>query len=191
MGKEVIHKRCKGLTYQTLFAVAMVALLLHQCSFGQTAGSSAAEPWIQVTTLPGNETYPALSPDGRWLAFVSNQNDNQDIWVMPASGGVPKPLISHPAADFSPAWTPDGNALVFVSTQDDAMGDLWWLSLRITEGDIQPSGQPRKLTDHVGKDISPAVSPDGKWVAFTSDRSGRDNVWVLNLKRRNFQQVHL
>jgi Tol biopolymer transport system component/tetratricopeptide (TPR) repeat protein len=155
----------------------------------QVTQTSYQIPWVQVTTLPGKEIQPALSPDGKWLAFVADQNDNQDIWVMPAAGGVAIPLTTHSGADYAPTWTPDSRALVFVSTRDDALGDLWWLSLRSFEGEIAPSGRPQKLTNYQGADDSPSVSPDGRQIAFASQRDGKENIWLLDREKNTVNQL--
>jgi len=171
------------------FLVTLVVTCFFRMGYSQVAGSGYTVPWVQVTALPGTESNPALSPNGRWLAFVSDQTGNREIWVMPAAGGVAKQLTNHPSADYSPAWSPDGKGLVFVSTREDAFGDLWWLPLKGSELDISPAGKSQRLTTHLGKDDSPAVSPDGKLILFTSDRGGQDNVWTLDRKRGEIQQV--
>jgi len=197
MGKEVIHSRylaaiasaAKQSVAWCAFLVTLVVTSFFYVGYGQVPRTGYSTPWLQVTALPGTESNPALSPDGRWLAFVSDQTGNREIWVMPAAGGVAKQLTNHPSADYSPAWSPDSRGLVFVSTREDAFGDLWWLPLRGFESDISLAGKPRRLTTHLGKDDSPAVSPDGRLVLFTSDRSGQDNIWILDRKSGDIRQA--
>ncbi len=184
MGTQIIHK----IVHSALPAALLISGVMYP-AYPQALQGSYDVPWVQVTTLPGKETSPALSPNGKWLAFTADQHGNQDIWIMPAAGGVAKSLTTHPAGDYSPAWSPDGKGVVFVSTRDDAFGDVWWLSLRVTWDDVYPSGKPKKLTGTAGGDDTPTVSPGGKWIAFTSDRDGGDNIWVLHRKKKILEQV--
>ncbi len=123
---------------------------------------------------------PAVSPDGRWLAFVSARSGNADIWVQSLENGKTVQVTNHQAEDVQPAWLPDGRHLVFVSKRRDAQGDLWITALDMKGGGI-PKGKPRQLTDYLGADRDPSPSPDGKAIVFTSDRDGTPNLWILDL----------
>ena len=63
-------------------------------------------------------TRPAVSPDGRTIAYVSDADGSRQIVLLPVEGGVPIPLTRDPGADhFAPAWSPDGEAIVYVSNR--------------------------------------------------------------------------
>jgi dipeptidyl aminopeptidase/acylaminoacyl peptidase len=72
--------------------------------------------------------------------------------------------------------TPDGRTIVF-----DLMGDLYSIPIG--------GGTATQLTSGMGFDSQPRVSPDGKWVAFTSDRDGAENVWIQNLETKEARQI--
>src|SRR5438270_7793736 len=72
---------------------------------------------VHLTTASGNETDPAFSPDGNLIAFTGEYDGNVDVFVMPASGGVPRRLTWHPAPDRVLGWTPDGKHIIFGSTR--------------------------------------------------------------------------
>ncbi len=72
----------------------------------------AAHP---LTTGPGVKTDPAVSPDGKWIAYTGTYESNTDVYVMPVAGGVPKRLTYHPGADVVVGWTPDSKAVLFRS----------------------------------------------------------------------------
>jgi imidazolonepropionase-like amidohydrolase/Tol biopolymer transport system component len=72
--------------------------------------------------------------------------------------------------------SPDGKEIVF-----DLLGDLYTMPI---EG-----GQAKSLTSGIAWDMQPRYSPDGKWIAFTSDRSGGDNIWIVGRDGKNPQQV--
>ncbi|MDX9736359.1 MAG: hypothetical protein RBU36_19675, partial [Thermoanaerobaculia bacterium] len=62
----------------------------------------------RVTSGPGVKASPAFSPDGALLAFTAELDGNLDVFVVPATGGVPKRLTFHPARDVVQGFTPDG-----------------------------------------------------------------------------------
>src|SRR6516165_5306167 len=72
---------------------------------------------VRLTSGSGNETDPAFSPDGTRIAFTGEYDGNVDVFVIPASGGVPKRLTWHPAPDRVLGWTPDGKNIIFSPTR--------------------------------------------------------------------------
>jgi tricorn protease len=69
----------------------------------------------RVTSGPGAKARPAFSPDGSLLAFSADLDGNLDVFVVPASGGVPKRLTWHPGRDVVQGFTPDGKSVLFTS----------------------------------------------------------------------------
>lgn len=111
--------------------------------------------FARLTTAGGFTTHPALSPDGRLLAYSSDRGAGRDadIWVQPLSGGTPVQVTKDPAADTSPDFSPDGSEIVFRSWRDG--GGIYIVG---TSG-----GRERRVTS---RGFSPRFSPDGKSVAF-------------------------
>ena len=72
--------------------------------------------------------------------------------------------------------SPDGKEIVF-----DLLGDIYAMPIG--------GGEAKPLTSGIAWDMQPRYSPDGKWIAFTSDRSGGDNIWVMDRDGKNPQQV--
>ena len=104
---------------------------------------------------------PAWSPDGRRLAFARPEGAGSDVWVVDADGGRARRL----AAGEWPAWSPDGRRIAV-----DRGGEVYVAS--------PDGGRPVPLT----RGRLPAWSPDGRALAFTSDRGGSDDVYVLTLR---------
>ena len=77
---------------------------------------------VRLTTGIGMEAEPVFSPDGSQIAFTGEYDGNIDVFVMPASGGTPKRLTYHPAADRAVGWTPDGKQVVFASGRNSYAG---------------------------------------------------------------------
>lgn len=67
----------------------------------------------RLTTDPGQDVMPSLSPDGTRIAFASNRSGNWDIWVMPVTGGKAIQVSMDSAHELHPSWSPDGSHLVF------------------------------------------------------------------------------
>jgi tricorn protease len=68
---------------------------------------------VRLTAHVARDTYPRLSPDGKWVAFSSNRMGNDDVYVMPVTGGEPRQLTFHTTPDTVLYWTPDGKRIIF------------------------------------------------------------------------------
>jgi len=83
---------------------------------------------IRLTAHPGLELFAKFSPDGRWIAFTGQYDGDEQVYVIPATGGVPKQLTFYPARGPLPprwgydnqvlGWTSDGKAVFFRSLRD-------------------------------------------------------------------------
>lgn len=84
----------------------------------------ASTPPIVLTSYPGEEREPALSPDGKRVVFSWNgeKEDNFDIYVKPVDAGEPVRLTTDPAPDGAPVWSPDGNFIAFRRLTGDKGG---------------------------------------------------------------------
>lgn len=124
----------------------------------------------QLTFEAGLETDPSWSPDGRFVAYSSDQSGNFDIWVRSIGEGNSVQVTSSPAHDWQPNWSPDGLSLVFRSERDG--GGLF----------IVPAlgGSERKLCDF---GYRPRWSPDGSQVLFYSSAytgAVKSKAYVIN-----------
>ncbi len=100
---------------------------------------------------------PALSPDGKRLAFVYRG----DIWTASSEGGRAVPLTQHVESDGYPRFSPDGKWIAFASRREGS----WDIFIIPSEG-----GEAQRLTWHGGPDMPTGWSPDGKQVLFTGKR---------------------
>jgi hypothetical protein len=109
------------------------------------------------------EQDPALSADGRYLAFVRTTEAGRDLFLldMTESAGTPaRQLTTHPAADYRPSFLADGSGLVFISARDDAHGDIFFLPLSKRFGSLRV-GSPRLLLKRLGSQDHPQLALDG------------------------------
>ncbi|NJN98537.1 MAG: hypothetical protein HC875_32845 [Anaerolineales bacterium] len=127
---------------------------------------------VNLTQSSGDDLQPAVSPDGRRIAFSSGRGGNLDIYVMDANGSNLTQLTSSRGFDEWPAWSPDGRSLAFVSDRDGNV-ELYT---------IPASGGPeQRLTDHPADDWPAVWSPDGRRLLFASNRDGNWNLFLLEL----------
>ena len=105
---------------------------------------------------------PVWSPDGATIVFTSERDGSADLYRMKPDGRDIERLTDSPAYDDQAAFSPDGKRLVFVTTRNGGTADLWTLDLA--------TRRAKPLTTGAGGDFRPSWSPDGGWIAFSSDR---------------------
>lgn len=156
---------------------------------------------------------PRWSPDGRYLAFVSNRDEKNQIFLAPLDGGEPRELTKAKFGATQPAWSPDGKRLAYVARTGsykerkerkgaeknaprivrdlryrlDGVGYFDVRRLHIFTVEVE-TGKAQQITDGDWNDEHPSWSPDGRWIAFVSDRERerfqrlwRTDVWVVPL----------
>ncbi|MFQ5856598.1 MAG: glycoside hydrolase family 88 protein [Anaerolineae bacterium] len=128
------------------------------------------EIWFPLGRLTSNELHPAISPDGRFMTYVSDQSENWEIYVIELRRVDPQ-LTFHVASDRVPSWSPDGREIAFRSE--------WQGNSEIYVMDTQGRNL-RRLTDDPAADAWPSFSPDSQWILFQSDREGNNDVYVMD-----------
>lgn len=94
---------------------------------------------FRLTAMEGNEINPSVSPDGKWLAFSSNQFGNDDVYVMPLNGGEITQLTFHESNDNVTSWSWDNSKIYFTSNR---------LNSITTYGINRTGGTPERLFEH-------------------------------------------
>jgi serine/threonine-protein kinase len=120
---------------------------------------------------------PVWTKDGRRIAFTSSRSGEEQIYWKPFDGSGPAERLLESAYGAQPAsWLPDGRTLIFNARLGSETGrDIG----RLTLGDTVPTW----IVATEFAETHAQVSPDGRWLAYTSDRSGEDEVYVQLLSR--------
>lgn len=122
---------------------------------------------VQLTEGAARDREPQWSPDGKHIAYVSDQSGREEVWVVPASGGTAQKVTDLDTLKLETRWSPDSKDILF-TTSDNRL-------FRHTLG-----GRTLQLAaSKYGNISSPVMSPDGKWVAFTmADEARQTDIWL-------------
>jgi len=154
----------RGVSSVLAASMAVLAAVLAVLVWAR-AGASGREPtagehrvqWpVQITTHGGLDFYPALSPQGDAVAFVSDRSGSFEIYVRALDGSATEtPLTDDGAQNVQPSWSPDGQFLAYHAYRH---GGIWIIPSR--------GGTPKQIVTQGSK---PAWSRDGRRIAYQSD----------------------
>lgn len=138
---------------------------------GPASPAAGATTYLRVTEFVGMEEMPAVSPDGRTVAFASTTNGRRQIWQRLLAGGPPSQLTSDGADHEHPRWAPDGNSVIYFVPAEDVRneGALWEVPAL--------GGAPRRVADSLG---GADISHDGERIAVVQTDDGDSVLAILN-----------
>ena len=147
------------------------------------AGNTDTDLWVLDLARPGsrsrvtfggnNQFYPVWSPDGSQLAFTDSNAGTNRVLLAPADGnGQVETLLDRGERQFPTSWASDGNVLaIYIDNAGETGRDLAMLPM-----DEDRTPVPFLVTPF--QERAGAFSPDGRWLAYVSDESGQDEVYV-------------
>jgi len=131
---------------------------------------------------------PAVSPDGNKVAFSSDRLGKPMVWVMDIDGTNVAKRTTAGVYNSSPSWSPDGKKLAFAGL-DDRHYDIFIMDADGTKLERLTS---KKKNDGSGKWSSnedPVFSPDGRFIMYSSDRDGVNQVYIINVDGTNERRI--
>jgi serine/threonine protein kinase len=163
----------------------------HQLVFSRVTRTGGADVWLRDLdrgsegrlTFDGAAFTPQWSPDGTRLAFSGpGQSPPPKLFIKTVAGvGAASRIGDSATPNFASSWSGDGKSIVSVRIDPATRNDLWVQRLQDTRGEPLPFNTAFNETS--GK-----VSPDGRWIAYVTDKSGQEEVWVANFPSGTIQR---
>ncbi|MGN6617515.1 MAG: S41 family peptidase [Ilyomonas sp.] len=199
-------KLLTALSLLITFSVSAQETLLLRCpsvSNDHIAFAYGGDVWLadkdglhpqRLTVNQGVESNPMFSPDGKWIAFTGNYDGNDDVYVIPVTGGEPKRLTYHPAEELVRGW--DGNDKIIFNSRRESrhffLPKLFEVSISTGREEVMPMPEAD----------NGSVSPDGKYTVYTRTvdinelsafrlyRGGNmPRVWIFNNQTYEFEEI--
>jgi len=140
----------------------------------------------KLTSQPGVEWFPSLSPDGKWVVYSAGSSGSRQIYLQSVSGQTPLDLSRDPTVDDDqPAFSPDGEQIAFSSSRDG--GGIFVMGR---------TGEAIRRVTHIG--FHPSWSPDGTQLAFTTENVelypqnavGESGLWIAKVKTGEMRRLY-
>lgn len=161
--------------FMTVLAIALTLM----ASTLIVSSESTAVTLTQLTNNPGTDWMPHWSPDGSTIVYVSSQiiidhpqNETQDIYTIPASGGTPTKLTTYIGVDgYGPKYSPDGTRILYSTTMNSNAIGIWSIP--------STGGVSTYVYDTPANDFRASWSPDGSQIAYRSETPNQ-TLWVVS-----------
>jgi Tol biopolymer transport system component len=129
----------------------------------------------RLTVEPGFDNYPVWSPDGRRLVVSASRGGPRNLYLRQTGGsGGEHRLTESPYTHYPFDWSRDGHYLAYTEIHPKTSGDIWLLQLEGSAGKVKV--EPFLVTQF--DETNARFSPEGSWIAYASNESGRYEVYV-------------
>lgn len=136
-----------------------------------TIATDRGEPQ-RVTETPWREQDVRWSPDGKWIAFVSDRTGRQEVWISNELGKAQKKISDADCDKTSIMWAPDSKSLLWSGSDH-----------KLRKVEVDSAKTDVVASSDAGNVMGPQFSPDGKWISFAKqDHLLRSHVWIKNLE---------
>src|SRR5437762_3714491 len=151
-----------------------VAMLL-TASLVVSALAQAGEP-VRITRDGLLKQRPAWSPDGKLLAFSRHRGDKIAVFLCKPDGSDERRLTQRTDPEYDAVWSPDGKRLALaIDKASPNQGDMDVYTVDVAGKDLRPVAVTMGQLSH---EESPAWSPDGKWIAYSSTKHGNQELYI-------------
>ena len=180
VGKRSVKRVLRQFVMAAVVAVICIAGYTMVWRYRQAKSASPVHlnvVFSKLTSQPGVEWFPSLSPDGKWVVYSGSDSGSHQIYLQSVSGQTPLDLSSDTTVDDDqPAFSPDGEQIAFRSSRDG--GGIFVMGR---------TGEAVKRITHIG--FHPSWSPDGTQLAFTAENVelypqnsvGQSGLWIVKV----------
>jgi serine/threonine-protein kinase len=135
----------------------------------------------RLTLDPADDTKPVWTPDGRRVAFASRRADSVTFnlyWERTDGSGEIEALATSRDSQYPDSWHPSGRFLAYQERSTRTNFDIWILPFEGADGASLKPGKPRVFVNSLFDEREAMFSPDGRWLAYQSNETGRYEVYV-------------
>ncbi|HUK89263.1 MAG TPA: S41 family peptidase, partial [Blastocatellia bacterium] len=124
----------------------------------------------QITDNPARDKEPRYSPDGKWIAFVSDRTGREEIYITASDGaGEPQKITDQDSLKFAFSWAPDSKSIAYTTSD-----------FKMYKYDTEAKNTAELVASKYGQISEPVWSPDGKWIAFSrSDYTQTNSIYLI------------
>jgi TolB protein len=132
----------------------------------------------KLTSSYGINVSPAVSPDSGYIAFVSDRGGSPQIYIMRRDGSDVKRITFEGSYNTSPCWSPKGDKIIFAGRRGTNQIFM-----------VNPDGSGLTQLTSQGNNEEPSFSPDGRYIAFSSDRDGGKSIYIMRANGENQKRI--
>lgn len=128
-------------------------------------------------TFGGHAQLPVWTPDGRHIVFRSS-SDSGIWWIRSDGSGEPRQILAAQSSATPYSFSPDGHRLAGHESHPETGYDIWTATLDTSDPDHPKAGEPEAFLATRADEIAPMFSPDGRWIAYRSNETGKSEIYV-------------
>jgi Tol biopolymer transport system component len=180
VGDPALHPACSAAGDQLAYTNLAVSTSIWEVPLAERGQSTGRERRFISSTR--NDVNPDFSPDGSQIAFASDRSGTFEIWIADANGTNARKVTSFNSSSGagSPRWSPDGSRLVF-DCRVAGNGHVYILTLE--------TDRLQRLTRGPAENVVPSWSRDGRYLYFSSNRSGQHQIWRMTPDGKGALQI--